>query len=164
MEVDEKTPVDHTDTYTLGVWYDWTGGDPPVKDWHTLVDIEQRDGRVKTSVTVGAHKWSWSYGEYYYFDIVRFCIVTNEEKQERKEAIAREMGKTPNERITEARGHGGASDDDDDSSSAGSPQRSTAGEDTSRHNDGLPPMKEGLAEKVGCWPGQFNDIDWRKGT
>ena len=49
-----------------------------------------------------------------------------------------------------------------DSSLTASPQRSTAGENTAGHNNGLPPMKEGLAEKVGCWPGQFNDRDWRK--
>lgn len=115
MEVDEKTMQallhriellesanlpKELRTYVPGVWNDWSGGEPPVKDWQTLVDIEQRSKEILTTTKVGAHRWDWTYGKYNDWDIIRFCIVTNKENLERMEAITREHNMTREERVS----------------------------------------------------------------
>ena len=104
-------PSDEKILQTSHGWSDWSGGNPPSKNWRALVDTEQRSGRICKSVRVGAFDWGWTYGKYNHWDIIRFRFVTDEDTLERKKAQDHEMGKTPNERIAEARGHGGASDD-----------------------------------------------------
>ncbi len=80
MEVDEKTGQ------PLYGWIDWSGGNPPDENWRALVDIEERSGRMRKSVQVGARDWGWTYGKYNHWDIIRFRLVTNEDTLERKEA------------------------------------------------------------------------------
>ena len=171
-------PSDEKILQTSHGWSDWSGGNPPIRDWQTLVDIQQRSKEILTSVKVGAYRWDWTYGKYNAWDIIRFRLVTDEDTLKRKEAA--ESNKSEGLKGREkaalefqhelseifADGPPDSSFGDsafDNSSSAASSQRSTKSSSPTHKNPDRP-MKQGLGVKVGCWPGQFMGKNWRKGT
>ncbi len=141
--------------YIPGVWSDWGGGECPVGV--AQVEVELRNGTkvppcISTELRWGHRGDKW--------DIVRFCVVTYEENSEQNETVPDDSSfgdsvLKENFAAKQRLRSGGRS--------GGSAwvAKGKAIIDRDRREHPLGPRSRG--SNLGCQPGQFNDIDWRKG-